>query len=334
MARPGLIRNRKFARLAADLEPHCACGGDIAAMGVLELLWSAAYESAGDYIGDGTDVENTAHWRGPRGVLLAALVRAGGPGSAGFVEELPDHPGHYRVHDLWDHAPDYVERRAKREAARLARGVTISQVRAEAARVRWELRKGSGVQLTANDSQVHSVTSSNNNNGMQVNNKCSANALQKSPLPLPHPLPDQDPPVVPQGGQTPGKTKPARKTSEPLPFKQAEALEAFKGCQRFAWPPKPEARDWGDLAQVIRIAETLEALARVVRWLGNHETHRDVLTIGIVRRNLGAWIAATAKPDAPGNGTRRRGPQPTKVITDTTGQLPYIEGDFVDPHED
>lgn len=130
MARAGLSKNRKFLRLARGLNA-CASGmGEIMARGVLETLWSAAYERADDYLGDSDDVEIAAGWRGERGALTAMLLEAGGQ-EAGFVE-LDSERGGYRVHDLWDHAPPWVKQKAQREAARQADGKSLSDVRREA----------------------------------------------------------------------------------------------------------------------------------------------------------------------------------------------------------
>lgn len=138
MGRPGLSLDRKFKRLARALDDVQAGFGEMLARGALELLWDSAYEACDDYLGDVDDVEAQAHWRGKRGTLLAALVGAGGEGRAGFVEEggtewWPEgKPGTYRIHDLWDHAPDYAEKRAAREAAREARGTSLSELRSAA----------------------------------------------------------------------------------------------------------------------------------------------------------------------------------------------------------
>lgn len=133
MARPGLLRNRKFIRLARALDA-LAFGevqirglGQSLALGSLEMLWSATYESGDDVVGTCDDVEALAGWNGPAGILFAALRDAGLPDRAGFIEEHPDRPGLYRVHDLWDHAPDYVRKRRQRETERRTKGAVLSQ---------------------------------------------------------------------------------------------------------------------------------------------------------------------------------------------------------------
>ena len=132
MARPTLFTHRKFARLAADI------GSEAAALGHLEFIWAAAGQSGDDLLGDARDVELAARWRGEPGVLLAALMTAGGAAGAGFIEERG---GLYYVHDLFDHAPKFVAKRAEREAARVASGRTISEIRSEAGKLGGRPRK-------------------------------------------------------------------------------------------------------------------------------------------------------------------------------------------------
>src|SRR5512133_276495 len=150
MARIGLTLDRKFRRLARALDDVQVGFGEILARGALELLWDSSYEAADDYVGDVVDVEAAAHWRGKDGVLCAALLGAGGDGKAGFLDEggtefWPEgKPGTYRVHDLWDHAPDFVARRATRETEREAKGETLSEMRSAAG------KKGRAKQLAGN----------------------------------------------------------------------------------------------------------------------------------------------------------------------------------------
>ena len=100
MARPGLTRHRKFKCLSRLL------GSKAIALGSLELLWEVAYENGDDLLGKAEDVEYQAGWQGDAGVLVFALKES----------EFIDQEGElYRVHDLWDHAPDYVRKRLKRE---------------------------------------------------------------------------------------------------------------------------------------------------------------------------------------------------------------------------
>jgi len=134
MGRPGLTQNRKFRRLARAL------GSDALARGSLELLWDTAYEAGNDYLGDADDVELAARWVGEPGVLFKALIDAGGEDCAGFIERDPDRSG-FRVHDLFENAPEYVQKRMLREIERNQRGHTISELRREAG------KKGRAAQL-------------------------------------------------------------------------------------------------------------------------------------------------------------------------------------------
>lgn len=106
MGRPGLTKHRKFIRLERILGSH------VLARGSLETLWDACYENGDEFLGEALDVEGLARWEGESGKLAKALL------SAGFIEEVVDHPGTFQVHDLWHHAPDYVAGRKSREMAR------------------------------------------------------------------------------------------------------------------------------------------------------------------------------------------------------------------------
>nr|WP_320132365.1 hypothetical protein [uncultured Holophaga sp.] len=113
MARPGLLQHRKFRRLCRILGGHTSI-----ALGSLEMIWTSCYENGEEFLGDSEDVEAAACWEGTPGELTQALLAAGGDDSVGFIEEIPDRPGKYQVHDLWHHAPDYVQKRRRRESAR------------------------------------------------------------------------------------------------------------------------------------------------------------------------------------------------------------------------
>lgn len=119
MARPNLRTHRKFKRLVAMLgmpEPHVR--------GHLEYLWEAAYENGEEFIGDSVDVELAASWTGESGQLTDALTTCGGEGRIGFIENID---GDYFIHDLWDHAPEYVQKRRQREIERQKTGAELSK---------------------------------------------------------------------------------------------------------------------------------------------------------------------------------------------------------------
>lgn len=113
MARPSLDRNPKFKRLIRTLNaprPHVR--------GYLELLWDVAYECGNPVIGDSHAIEAAAEWPGEEGALTSALLSAGGAGRAGFIEPVEGQTDVYQIHDLSDHAPDYVKKRRQRELER------------------------------------------------------------------------------------------------------------------------------------------------------------------------------------------------------------------------
>lgn len=105
MARPGLDKNVKFRQLIRALglpRPYVR--------GLLETMWDVAHESGNPVLGCEDSVEAAAEWPGARGDLFNALK------SARLIDPMED--GRWIIHDYWDHAPDYVEGRAKKEAER------------------------------------------------------------------------------------------------------------------------------------------------------------------------------------------------------------------------
>jgi hypothetical protein len=170
VGRPGLSNHRKFRRLARAL------GSDPIARGCLELLWESCYENGDDYLGDSNDVESAARWPGEPGVLTRALLEAGSDGNAGFIEQSPDRVGHYHVHHLFEHAPEYVQKRMAREIERKKRGQTISDIRRSAAFASHESRKSR--QASANGGHLPAVAEHTAANG-----ETPAQALAPAPAP-------------------------------------------------------------------------------------------------------------------------------------------------------
>jgi hypothetical protein len=130
VARPGFQKHPKFRRLVHLLKepvPHV--------LGYCECLWDVCYENGNDYLGEALDVELAAQWPGEPGKLTRALAAVGLIDVVTDVTDLRDfrdkgekdarplipdaiEPIRYRVHDLFDHAPDYVFSRAQREEER------------------------------------------------------------------------------------------------------------------------------------------------------------------------------------------------------------------------
>lgn len=125
MARPGLDKHPKFRRLM-----HMLGERKSHVRGYLECLWETAYETGNPVIGDDVDIELAADWPGEPGKLATALLTCGGDGRVGFIEEVVTDCNAlnnglrnsvtktFQVHDLFDHAPEYVTHRRTKEAER------------------------------------------------------------------------------------------------------------------------------------------------------------------------------------------------------------------------
>jgi hypothetical protein len=122
MARSGLDKSGKYLLLAEHLHVVSSGMGEIMARGVLETLWSAAYERADDYFSSEIDIELSSKWRGERGYLTRALVECR------LVTPADGRTG-YVIHDFWVHCPPWVKEKAARNAARQVAGHTISEQR-------------------------------------------------------------------------------------------------------------------------------------------------------------------------------------------------------------
>jgi hypothetical protein len=112
MARPTLDRNVKFRRLCRTLElpePYVR--------GLLETMWDCAHECGNPVLGISVDIEAAAKWPGSAGTFAAAVI------DCGLVDEILN--GRYRIHDYWDHAPDYVRKRRQREMERERNGAEM-----------------------------------------------------------------------------------------------------------------------------------------------------------------------------------------------------------------
>jgi hypothetical protein len=142
---------------------------DALAFGHLGIIWEACYEAGDDNVGSSDDLEYLAKWQGEPGVLSALLV------DSGFIDR--DEAGIHWVHDLYDHAPDYVQRRMEREQERRAKGVTISELRAKAGRASGEARRK---QSGTNDEHVLNTCPTNDE-------QTGTNGATPTPSPTPSP---------------------------------------------------------------------------------------------------------------------------------------------------
>ena len=196
MARPGLLTHRKFIRLARTLK------SDALAFGHLGIIWDACYESGDDNVGSAEDLEYLARWAGEPGVLASALVQSG------FIDI--DEDGTHRVHDLYDHAPDYVQRRMEREHERRSKGVTIQELRAKAGRASGVARRAKS---GTNDEHVLNTCSTN---GEQTGtNGATPAPITHHPHPSPAPAPAQE---------ESGDTSPEPPVSSRIPSSDVDAV--------------------------------------------------------------------------------------------------------------
>ena len=129
MARPGLFRHRKFSKLAIALR------SPFMATGVLETLWAVCGETCDDRVGTAEELAFSIGWIDKRVDIASALH------AAGFLDRHDD--GTYAVHDFWDHCPQYVERRRKREEERRS-GVPASRAESTAGKPMASQRLATG----------------------------------------------------------------------------------------------------------------------------------------------------------------------------------------------
>jgi hypothetical protein len=189
MARPGLDRNVKFKVLVKRLglpRPYVR--------GLLDTMWEVAYETGNPALGDKAAVEAAAEWPGEPGVLFTALR------DGRWIDPGPD--GTWVVHDLYDHAPEYVRKRMDREAARRERGVSLEQVRSDAARqaanARWSRDHAGPSAPVRNDAS------------------CLPRGIQDMPCSTP-PSPAPAPAPAPKKGDSVPLQPPVRATAGPDP---------------------------------------------------------------------------------------------------------------------
>ena len=96
-----LLDHRKFLRLARLLaEPKAHV------VGYLMLMWRRGYQTGNPLLGDELDVEAAAEFTGEPGKFATAAL------SAGFIDRDTD--GRFKIHDLWDHAPEWARKRMAR----------------------------------------------------------------------------------------------------------------------------------------------------------------------------------------------------------------------------
>lgn len=107
MPRPTLFQSRKFQLALRRLNipaPHL--------LGHLEFVWESANQSGESMVGCWESLEAVAMWDGEPGVFAKTLSMPG----TNFFDVMDD--GIFEIHDYWDHAPEYVRDRRRKEQLR------------------------------------------------------------------------------------------------------------------------------------------------------------------------------------------------------------------------
>lgn len=109
MAKPDLFNHRKFKRLAQMLHPMPF----IYVRAHLEAMWDVGYKDGNPLLGSKEDVESSAEWQltGRKTGEWFDAVRL-----TGFIDELAGNT--FQIHDLFEHAPEYVKKRKLRHDER------------------------------------------------------------------------------------------------------------------------------------------------------------------------------------------------------------------------
>ncbi len=271
MGRPNLAGHRKFRRLARELD------SDVIARGCLEFLWESAYENGSSYLGDKDDVELAARWKGEPGKLAQALLLAGGDGNAGFIEEVPGNPGQFAVHDLFQHAPEYVQKRRDRELARIQRGVTISDMRREAGKRGRALQLANVGQTSASVGQTEDGCHNTRANGV-------------TPAPAPARAPKQNP-LSEQGSdeESPSPRRSKQPSQEACRLAALLKSEIHRNKGDFRITPAQE-RSWAVTAQrMIDLDERdPREIEKLIRWAQRDEFWlANILSMDKLRKQFG-----------------------------------------------
>lgn len=286
MGRPGLTQHRKFLRLARLV------GSAPLALGSLELMWEKCYINGEAYLGDVVDVEAASQWPGEPGVLCRALLDAGGEGNPGFIEEVEERPGHYRCHDLFDHAPRYVAKRMAREMERKQKGESLSQIRAEAG--------SAGGHATAANRQA---------NGQQTDSKRQQVDVTPAPAPAPAPAPIKNSP------------EPGKPDSEPVVSGVVLMTLPCVGSGAKEWPiTQDQCTKWQEAFPGLDVQQELRKMRL---WLDESPTKRKTFQ-GMGRFVVG-WLGRAQDQGGPRASpapyARRSAPQPVAADKGTQAQI-------------
>lgn len=302
MARTGFRNHPKFRRLVHLLgvpEPH--------AYGLCEFLWSVSYESGNPVIGDLLDVELNAGWKGEAGLLCLSLLNCGGENCAGLIEPIGDDYKRisfvdtnstkgvrFQIHDLHDHAPDYVRRRMAREEDRASNGMTISDVRRKSVSARKDRKL------------LQTVT-----NEIHLNPREVTKVRTPSPAPSPAPTPinvTSGDVEVTDASQENGEIDAAAGD-----ILDSEIREYFAGHKMLMWDPKTNAK-CRKLVEMVGWSKAKELISKGISAGASFPVGWAVTAAASLENRKAAKI------DAGGTGK----PLPKTVAE---GGKPWIDGD-------
>jgi hypothetical protein len=218
MARPGLTIHPKFRRLVHVLQepvPHV--------VGYLECLWMVGYENGEALVGDALDVELAAQYPGERGNLFRALL------DCRWIDDLGN--GKYAIHDLFDHAPEYVQGRARKEAERRKEktcancGIIYHSTEAHSKYCSHPCRQAGYRSRTGDDVTQRDAALRHNDAGV-TEGPVTVTESDGPPAPAPAPAPAPDIEASPNGEVS------AEPTSGPA-VTADEFMEAWNGVPQF-----------------------------------------------------------------------------------------------------
>jgi hypothetical protein len=284
MARLDLPENQKFRRLALALNGMASGMGAQLARGLLETLWSAAYERADDFLGDAFDVALAADWKGDPEVFVRLLAAVPPGKSAGFIRQ-DETRGGYVIHDFEQHAPQWVKVKITKKAEREAAGKTLSDIRREASqKSRTARAMQTPAPLPPSGEQTHIRLPSKNDNGTGRDGTGKKSlAANKSP-----------------------------RTPQVFACTREEALAAIERSSggRFV-ATKPHKGGVFKLDTLRKNPDALDVFARIGRWLDAGGDWRTAKGQSLDGRHVGeidawaaqadAWAKSAGRPPATGS---------------------------------
>lgn len=258
MARPTLERHRKFKQLWTRLPSlgipreyarHCA-------RAFLEFIWDSANESGDPYFDDEENLEAVAEWAGQPKKLAGLLI------DCGFVDEIEG--GGIEIHNFWDHCPDYVRKRFRRESER--KGKTAPKCRQSRVNTaQWRDETGQVPDNDRTDSSQSPVSDRTK----------AATGSPPTPTPTPTPTPIRSDlrslssePAVPtpplqEGDHPENGKKPKKKPKKAPALKDTLAdyprldnafpfmLSKLKKIHPHISPPTPDSKGWFEARQTL-----------------------------------------------------------------------------------